>query len=194
MDKKVNLKILATTIVTILPIFLFIVNDFSLSKNFLYLMLPIIFAIINIFANVVVDKYEIIGILSRVTAYQFSWIIPILSISLTSIAASNAINIESPIYYIILSLIGTYICSTGVKLIEYGNEKSSFYEIPAHVRDTKDHGKKFDFISYMWILTGLVFMLLVYLRVNFFLVILVLCLAVYIAPYIIFRYMLEAKK
>ncbi len=192
MNKKLDVKILITTIVTLLPIVLGIINGFS-SNLFLAFIVPVIFAIINIFENIYISKYEKANTTSVIT-YQCRWIIPVVSIVSMSIVISRAMKIESPIYYIIMSLIGIYVCSSGVKLIESKNEANCIFKLPSFLKNKNANCEKFDTIGYIWIASGLIFTALVYLRVSWFVIGLLLCAVMFVAPLFIFRFMYKHVK
>lgn len=193
MKKKLELKIIITTIVTLMPIILGIINGFS-SNLFLAFVVPVIFAIINVFANIYINKYEKVKNTTSVTTYQCRWIIPVVSFVSMSIVISSAMKIESPIYYIIMSLIGIYVCSSGVKLIECKNEDNCTFRLPSFLKNKNANGEKFDTIGYIWIVSGLIFASLVYLRISWFFIGLLLCSVMFVVPLLIFRFMIKHVK
>ena len=175
MIKKLNLKILITSVVTLLPIMLVLVNEYFVTSLFLALGIPIVFTAINIFINMYLDKYERFKKIKSINIYHCRWIIPIVSIVLMSIIISGKMKIDSSIYYIIMSIIGIFICSSGIKIIDAKKESSTTYF------------SRFEVVAYIWIFTGLLFTSLVYLRVNWVFVFFILCLVIYLAPLLIFQ-------
>ncbi len=193
MNKKLDFKILITTIISLLPMLLGVVNNFS-SNLFLTFAVPIIFAIINVFVNFYLDNYDKTKKTISVTTYQCRWIIPMVSIVYMSILVSSIMKIESSLYYIIMSFIGTYVCSTGVKLLEFKDASNTAYKVPVFLNSHKANSEKFDFIGYMWIITGIAFISLVYLRINWLFIIILLCIVMFIAPFLVFKFMIDNKK
>ncbi len=192
MLEKLNLKILITSIITLMPVMLGLANGYFLSSLLLALGIPIIFVAINVFVNMYLDNYERLNKNTSINVYHCRWIIPIVSITLMSIVISSTMKIESPIYYIIMSIIGVFVCSSGIKIIEAKKDLTSTYK--SLFRNKTYNIIKFNAVGYIWVVTGILFTLLVYLRTNWFLIFLLLCSVIYLAPLLIFRFMYKHVK
>ena len=173
--------------VFLLPIILGVINGFS-SNLFLAYVVPIIFAIINLLVINFIDKYEKTNNIGSVSTYQCRWIVPIVSIVVMCIVISRTMRIESPLYYIIMSIIGIYFCSSGIKLIETKKEANCIFKLQSFIVNKNANGEKFDAIGYVWIVSGLIFILLVYLRVSWFITGLLLSMVMFLAPFLIFSF------